>query len=319
MGMNVFVAGGTGVLGRASIKPLIEAGHRVRATARGADKEAAVRNMEAEPVSVDLYDAAAVREAIRGSDVVVRLTTKIGAFTRMGRARAWDETNRLRTTGARILVDAVVAEGVKVYIHESVVFVYRNGGSAWLSEDARLDDGGTTVLAAAIEGEREAERFSRAGGRGIVLRFGGFYGPDAPSSSETLAMARKRLLAQVGPGSNYFSSIYVFDAGRAVAAALAAPAGIYNVCDDEPVSFGDYVRTAAESVGAPKPFHLPGFLGPVLFGGVWKYLSRSLRVSNGRFKAASSWTPLVKSVREGWPLTARALDQPGLRTNTHRA
>jgi nucleoside-diphosphate-sugar epimerase len=113
-------------------------------------------------------------------------------------------------------------------------------------------------------------------------------------------MARKRMLAQVGPGSNYFSSICISDAGSAVAAALAAPAGVYNVCDDDPISFADYVRTAADSAGAPKPLHVPGFLGRLLFGTVWKYLSPSLRVSNAKLKTASTWTPQVKSVRAIW-------------------
>lgn len=59
--MNAFVAGGTGVLGRAALAPLVAAGHRVRATARGQEKAGLVRSMGAEPVAVDLYDPADVR------------------------------------------------------------------------------------------------------------------------------------------------------------------------------------------------------------------------------------------------------------------
>jgi len=305
--MQVFVAGGTGVLGRASLKPLIEAGHHVRATARGFEKSRWVGRLGAEPIDVDLYDPAAVRPAINGAEVLIRLTTKIASLSGMRSVRAWEETNRLRTTGARTLVDAALAEGVKVYVHESVTFVYRDGGSSWLSEDAATDDGGTRILEATLQGEREALRFSQAGGRGIVLRFGGFYGPDAPSSAEMVTMARRHMLAQLGPGSNYFSSVYVPDAGRAVAAAVELPAGIYNVCDDEPLPFSQYVRIVAESVGAAEPLRLPSFLGTWLFGDVWKYFSRSLRVSNGKLKTASNWAPQARSAREGWPLTAHAL------------
>jgi nucleoside-diphosphate-sugar epimerase len=129
-------------------------------------------------------------------------------------------------------------------------------------------------------------------------------------------MARKRMLAQVGPGSNYFSSIYVPDAGRAVAAAIDLAAGIYNVCDDEPLLFSEYVRILAESVGARKPLHLPGFLGTLLFGTVWQYLSRSLRVSNTKLKTASSWRPQVRSASEGWPLIARALVEGNVKAST---
>lgn len=300
--MNVFVAGGSGVLGRAALAPLVAAGHRVRATARGREKMVLVRSTGAEPVDVDLYDAAAVRQAIRGSSVLIRLTTKIGSISGMRSARAWEETNRLRTEGARILVDAAVAEGVQVYVHESVIFVYRDGGASWLDEDAATDDGGTAILRAALQGEQEAARFTKAGGRGIVLRFGGFYGADAPSSQETIAMARKRMLARVGPGSNYFSSIYVPDAGRAIAASVALPPGIYNVCDDEPLLFSEYVDAVIAAAGAPKPLRLPGFLGALAFGEIWKYFSRSLRASNAKLKRSSGWQPEVTNPRAGWPL-----------------
>ena len=126
--MKVFVAGGTGVLGRATVHALREAGHQVRATARGEDHARLMRSLGAEPVEVDLYDPVAVRRAIAGADAVLRLTTKIPSLMKMGRRGAWTETNRLRTVGARILVDAAIQERVQIYVHESVVYAYADGG-----------------------------------------------------------------------------------------------------------------------------------------------------------------------------------------------
>jgi len=306
--MQVFVAGGTGVVGRAALQAMIEAGHRVRSSARGQEKAGLVRRLGAAPVDVDLDDGAGLRQAIAGSDAVVRLTTKIPQpMLKMRSPAAWRETNRLRTAGARRLVDAAIAARVPAYIHESITFVYADGGDQWLDEDARVDDGGTEILRAAVEGEREAARFSDAGGRGIVLRFGAFYGPDAPSTAETVAMARRRILVQIGPGSSYFSSVYVSDAARAVAAALGAPAGIYNVCDDTPVTFAEYLDTVAMAARAPRPRRLPVVLGPLVFGVAWKYLARSQRVSNGRLKSVSGWAPAVGSVADGWPMVLSRL------------
>ena len=305
--MRVFVAGGSGVLGRASLPALVAAGHQVRAMARGSEKAALVRKLGAEPVDVDLFDAVAVRRAVAGSEAVVRLTTKIGRLTEISKRRAWDETNQLSTEGARILVDAALAEGIGTYVHESVTFVYRDGGEAWLAEDAPVDDGGSHVLGAVLAGEQEAARFTNAGGRGIVLRFAGFYGPDAASTLEMVTMARRRMLARLGPSTGYFSSIYVPDAGRAVAASLNVPAGIYNVSDDQPVRLADYMRTLARALKAPPPYRLPAFLGKWMFGEVWSYLSRSQRVSSARLKAASDWTPEVSSVEDGWARIAAAI------------
>jgi nucleoside-diphosphate-sugar epimerase len=304
--MNVFVAGGSGVVGRSAVRALVEAGHRVRATARGEEKARVVRGLNAEPVEVDLYDPAAVARAIAGADAVLRLTTKIGSLMKMGKRGAWDETARLRTLGARILVDAAIAERVQIYVHESVAYVYADGGSRWLDETARIDDGGTTIMRATLGGEQEAVRFTKAGGRGIALRFGGFYGPEAPSTLETAQLARRRMLPQVGAGANYMSSIYIPDAGRAAAAALDVPAGTYNVCDDTPVPFAEYLRAVVESVRAPRPLRLPAMLAPLLFGETAKYFFRSQRVSNRRFREAAGWRPEVTSVTDGWPLIAAA-------------
>jgi len=99
--MRVFVAGGTGVLGRASIRALVEAGHRVRSSARGKEKTALVRTLGAEPADVDLFDPAALRRAIAA---VLRLTTKFGPMLKLRDPRTWTETMRLRTAGARVLV-----------------------------------------------------------------------------------------------------------------------------------------------------------------------------------------------------------------------
>lgn len=312
--MKIFVAGGTGVLGRPVLGVLTAAGHRVRATARGPAKADLVRSLGGEPADLDLYDPDALRRGVAGCDAVVRLTTKIPPLRQMRRRAAWAETNRLRTVGARLLVDAAIAERVPVYIHESITFVYADGGAGWLNEDAYVDDGGTPIIRAVLEGEREAARFSQSGGRGVVLRFAGLYGPDAPSTTDMVRMARRRMLPRLGDGTHYFSSIYVPDAARAVAAALDVAAGVYNVCDDGPVPLAEYLALLAAAAGAPAPVRLPAWLGPWIFGDVWTYFSRSQRVSNGRFTKASEWTPAVKDVSQGWSLIAASLGRPGART-----
>src|SRR5262249_32411328 len=94
---------------------------------------------------------------------------------------------------------------------------------------------------------------------------------------------------------------------RAVAAAVKAPAGMYNVCDDQPMLFAEYLQALAAATGAKKPLRMPAFLGKLMFGHVWEYFSRSQRVSNARLKKLAGWQPAVKSVLEGWPLVATEL------------
>jgi nucleoside-diphosphate-sugar epimerase len=301
--VNVFVAGGTGVLGRAALGALVDAGHRVSATARGPGKAALVRGLGGEPVEVDLYDSAAVRRAVAGCEAVLRLTTRIPPASEMGRPGVWDETNRLRTEGARVLVDAALAAGAAVYVHESIVFVYADAGAAWITEEAATDVAGSAVLEAALGGEEEAARFARSGGRGVVLRFGRLYGPVEPFTLDVIAQARRGALEVAGAGGHYTPWIYVPDAGCAVAASLDAPSGTYNVCDDEPVPLADYLHAVATALGAPPSRRRPprdeeAAVAPRAS------LRRSLRVSNARFKAATGWAPVVRNARDGWRLIA---------------
>jgi len=51
--MKIFIAGATGVLGRPTVRALVEAGQTVRGAARSEEKAAILRSLGAEPVAVD--------------------------------------------------------------------------------------------------------------------------------------------------------------------------------------------------------------------------------------------------------------------------
>lgn len=297
--MKVFVAGATGVLGRPTVGALVQAGHAVRGTARGEDKSALVRSLGAEPVAVDLFDPEAVRAAVAGSEAVLNLATKIPPIMRMRWKGAWRENDRLRTEGSRILVEAALATGTAVYVQESITFIYRDGGDELLDEDSPLSIT-WVALQSMINGERETGRFSAGGGRGISLRYGGFYAPYAQSTLDSIRMARRRLLPVPGDGSNFFSSIHIDDGAAAAVAALEASAGVYNVTDDEPLRMRDYARALTAAFGFKPPRRVPKWLFRLMGGGPAKYILSSQRVSNYRFKKTTGWAPKYPSAREGW-------------------
>ena len=192
-------------------------------------------------------------------------------------------------------------------MHESVTFVYADGGDAWIDERGPVDVAGTRLLAAVHEGEQHTGRFGSAGGRGVVLRFAGLYGADAPSTTEMAHLAHRRLLARFGSGRFYSSWIYVPDAGVAVAAACGVPSGIYNVGDDEPLPYAEYLAALARASGAAAPLRAPYFLGKLFLGEVWGYVSRSQRISNAKLRSVSSWSPAPPSAHEGFEPIAAAL------------
>ncbi|MDQ1374325.1 MAG: hypothetical protein QOJ09_1663, partial [Actinomycetota bacterium] len=116
--MRIFVAGATGVLGRRAVARLVEAGHDVTGVARNEDKAALVRSLGATPVTVDLFDPAAVKSAADGHEVVMNLATHIPNLSRAAMPRAWAENDRIRSEASRNLVDAALASGAGRFVQE---------------------------------------------------------------------------------------------------------------------------------------------------------------------------------------------------------
>ena len=176
--------------------------------------------------------------------------------------------------------------------------MYHDAGGDWIEEEAVPDR--FSSAAANLAAEASAERFTSAGRTGVVLRFGWFYGPGARHAEQFFALARRGICISMGPPTSYVSSIHVADGGRAVAAALTAPAGIYNVSDDVPVTKRDELNSLAAALGAKQPRSVPNWLAKRVVGPAVALLTMSQRVSNSRFKEATGWTPRFPTVTDGW-------------------
>ncbi len=295
--MKVFVTGGTGAIGRHVLPALRDAGHDVTALARGPEKAAWVSAQGATPVEVSLFDAGALEDAFRGHDAVANLATAIPASKDAMRAAAWATNNRIRTEGSTAVVDAAIAAGVARLVQESIAFTYPDRGDEWIDESLPIDPPPGIDSVRAAEGN--AQRFTEAGGVGVVLRFGFFYGPGSAHSEEFLRAARRHIGPVTGRPSSYVSSIHLADAAAAVVAALDAPAGVYNVVDDEPLRGKDYARAVGAAVGKRPWLYLPGRFA-LLAGKKSEVMTRSERVSNRAFRDATGWRPRYPSAREGW-------------------
>lgn len=307
--MRVFVAGATGVAGRRAVLRLGAAGHEVTGISRSAEKDALLIAAGARPVRVDLFDAAALQSAVAGHDAVVNLATKIPPISQMGRMSAWDENERIRRDASTNLVDAAIAAGAAVFVQESLAFMYGDHGSEWI--DASTTEMASPVFSGALEAaEANVERFRAQGGRGVVLRFGRFYAPDSDQAAAIVRSARRGLLFDLGGGETYLPVIDADDVASAVVAALDAPAGTYDVVDDDPMTRDEQSRVLAASVGRRRLRSAPRWATPKRAS----YLAASQRVSNERFRSATGWRPASSSVRIGFPKLVRELRvEPALR------
>ncbi|MGH7287379.1 MAG: NAD-dependent epimerase/dehydratase family protein [Myxococcota bacterium] len=302
--MRVFLAGATGALGRPTTRALVAAGHQVRGVGRGSAKADVVRADGGEPVEVSLFDTRALRSAMEGCDAVLHFATKVPAAVRITR-RNGAENDRLRRNASRCLVDAALAAGSAVYVQESVFFLYSDGGDTWLEEDAPFHT--SWLNDSALDAERETARFASGGRRGVSLRFGAFYAPYARSTVDTARLARRGLFPVLGTGAQFLSSINVDDAATAAVASLDVESGVYNVVDDEPLRFREYVEVVGSSLGVTQRLRLPTWLTKAAFGEASHIFLTSRRVSNRRFRAAADWRPRATSARHELPAVLRGI------------
>lgn len=300
--MRVFVTGGTGAIGVHTVPALVAAGHTVTALARGDAKAARLQNQGAVPVSVSLFDRRGLADAFAGHDAVVNLASALPSTTAFIRKSAWAECEKVRSEGSATVVDAARDAGVHKMIQESVVMIYRDGGATWLDEDQPVDH--YPITRGNHAAEASARRFAAGGAEATILRFGVFYGPHAAHSEQILDMAKWHIGFSPGRSDSYLSSIHVTDAANAVVAALAAPAGTYNVVDDTPLTKREYAEACGAAVGRRIWFSAPGRLG-LLLGDRLTSITRSLRVSNNRFRDASGWRPHYPSAAEGYRAMAQ--------------
>lgn len=299
--MRVFVTGATGVVGRRVVPALLERGHSVTAVTRSAAKGAALEHLGATPREIDLFDPAAVREAVRGHDAVINLATHIPPSSRAFLPGAWLENARIRTHVSANLAEAAVAAGASRVVQESFAPIYADGGAEWLDEQSPVR--AARYNRSVLDAEEAAARFTAAGGTGVVLRFALFYGPDSGYTLDTIRFLQKGWAPAVGDPAGYVSSISHDDAAAAVLAALELPPGTYNVADDEPVTRREYYGSLAAALGLPAPKFPPRWLWR-LGGSVGETLARSQRISNRALRTASGWRPRFPSVREGWAALA---------------
>jgi nucleoside-diphosphate-sugar epimerase len=294
--MRIFVAGATGVAGKRAVAALRVAGHEVTGIARSPEKAAVLETLGAQPVAVELFDADALRNAVAGHDAVVNLATKIPPMAQATRKGAWEENERIRRVASGLLVDAAIAAGVQVFVQESLAFLYGEHGAEWIDASATPFMSDSTYTEACTIAEANVARFTEQGGRGVVLRFGRFYAPEASHSKTQVATARHGWLADLGAADGYAPQIDADDVASSVVAALGAPAGVYDIVDDTPVTHAEQADALADAVGRRRLWKLPGWAAPKTAA----HLASSQRVSNARFRDATGWRPGSPDVRVGY-------------------
>jgi nucleoside-diphosphate-sugar epimerase len=298
--VRVVVSGGTGVIGRAAVAALVEAGHQVEVICRSAANVDLVSALGARPRLGDLFDVDLLTSLYEGADVVVNLATHVPVGYAAVLPQSWKRNDLLRTVAVANVVAAARAAGVRRVVQESASFLYADNGDAWITEDSPIEITPATEPSAVAEAhvQEYANALPRGHGRaGVLLRFGGILGDDAQTRFWLRAAAHGRPVG-IGSPHTWTHLIHTDDLGSAVLASLHAPSGVYNV-GAAPVLRGELVDGFAKAAGAPSA----AFLGPVLkriAGYRTEPLTRSLRVNSDHFARYTGWQPRRPAFDPAW-------------------
>jgi nucleoside-diphosphate-sugar epimerase len=299
--MRVFVAGGTGVIGRRLVPQLVARGHVVTATTTSAGRLGLLRQLGAEGVVMDGLDAAAVGEAVATArpDAIVHQMTALSQ-AHAGRpsprhpSRFFAATNRLRSEGTDHLLDAAEATGVPHVVAQSAAIFNGARTGGWVkTEDDPLEE---------VEGTRALSHLEAVvvQARGAVLRYGGLYGPGA--NEDQVRLVRKRMFPIIGGGTGWFSWVHVDDAAAATVLAVELRAkGVFNIVDDEPAPVSEWLPYLARCAGARPPRRIPAGLARMLAGEMAVGMMTEGRgFSNAKARRALCWAPRYPSWRQGF-------------------
>lgn len=305
--MKILVAGATGVLGRVLVPKLVERGHEVAGMTRSEAKRDLVRGLGAQPVVADALDPRAVAQAVAEAEpevIVHQLTALAGGIDMRKIEKTFELTNRLRTDGTDHLLAAGRAIGTRRFVAQSFAgWPFARVGGPVKTETDPLDTDPPPQMRTVLVAIRRLEDAVTGtdGIEGIVLRYGGFYGPgtsmDVDPEGEQTAMLRARKLPIVGDGGGVWSFVHVEDAAEATALAVERGApGIYNVVDNSPAPVREWAPAAARALGAKPPRRVPKWLGRLAAGEAAVVMMTEIRgASNAKAKRELGWQPRHKS------------------------
>jgi 2-alkyl-3-oxoalkanoate reductase len=312
--MKVFVAGATGVLGRALVPRLVAGGHELVGMTRSASKQDLVRSLGARPAVADALDADAVAQAVASAEpeVIVHELTALSGKMSIREARHPERfegaimTGRLRTEATDHLLAAGRAVGARRFVAQSFgSFRFAGtGGPAQTEADSLDPDPRQAGLEAILYLEQAVTTIEW--GEGLALRYGGFYGPGTGISlAPDAVMAgpiRKRRFPIVGGGGGVWSLVHIEDAAAATAIAVErGRPGIYNIVDDEPAPVREWLPVLASALGAKPPRRIPRWLGRLAGGEMATLMMTEAKgASNEKAKRELGWQPRYASWRQGF-------------------
>ena len=260
--MNILVTGGTGFLGQHLAQALKTQGHDVSILGRDFTRVKDLLAAGIRPISVDLRDETAVRQACRGMDIIYHA----GALS-----AAWGKRSdfyAINVGGTQAVIAGCREHGIKrmIYVSSpSVVFAGKDVRNA--SEDVPYPRRFLSAYALSKKRGEDLVNAAASSMETVIIRPKAIFGPgDRTLLPQLLHVARHSRLPQIGNGQNLVDLTYVENVVHALLLALdaqAAPGKTYTITNDEHIPLWDVIRQALRHVDLPtnlRPIPLPAAL-----------------------------------------------------------
>lgn len=273
---SVLITGATGFIGQRVVERFVVAGWRVRALVLPTDTVPASWSDMVEVYRGDVVNISSIRPAIQGVDLVVHLAAVVSDWAPQ------KDYRRITIGGTHNVVGLAADLGIRTVLVSSIVFYGDQLGRAVCRED--LSPGRPCGRYSASKQAQEAWCLTQVARFQLpltIVRPANVYGPGSqPWVHDVLQQLRRRLPVLLGTGEQNAGLVYVDNVAELIFLAGTLPEAVgqvFNACDEEAVSWNQYMTDLAVSAGLTPVRRMPLWLARVL-AGLCESLWRSLRL-----------------------------------------
>jgi nucleoside-diphosphate-sugar epimerase len=281
--MKVFVTGGSGYIGQATIAALRRGGHEVTALVRGEHGAQAVTGLGATPVMGTLADLGVLRDAAASADGVIHLAAARGP-----------QAGQADRDAATAMQEGA---GTSPYVHTGGTWIYGNTRGL-VNED--VPPSPPSLVAWRLDNEKQVLARAASGGRPVVVMPGVVYGRGAGLIKQFLVdPARDRQVVHyIGDGANHWSLVHVDDIAELYALALSASAGsVYAGVTETGLTMAQVAEAASHAAGCPgRTASISLEQAQAEMGPIADAFALDQQVDSARARAQLGWNPPTRDV-----------------------
>jgi uncharacterized protein (TIGR01777 family) len=266
--MNVLIAGGSGLIGRALTDRLLADQYHITIVSREPDT---LREIPHGVLTTNWEKDSLVRSAAE-SDAIVNLAGASIASSNPLEMR-WTNKRKSAILESRIrsgkkLSDAILESGTKpeTLIQSSAIGYYGNTGQALVDETS--SPGNDFLTEVCLPWEESTKQVEPLGVRRVIIRTGLVFSSDGGLYPLLKLPFILYFGGPIGTGQQYLSWIHIDDLVSGIQFLIEnqSAQGVYNLTAPNPVQNSEFARLMSKIIQKPNWFTVPGFLLKIALG-----------------------------------------------------